>query len=87
MLCFERRREVGAGRFSRVCRGSLELQCARPESRGFFNISTHLVWMLAGARIPARVVNEPYDSLNFASTILSFTDHQPPLPYRLVTLR
>lgn len=39
----------------------------------FFRISTHSVWMLSGAGIPARVVTEPYDSLNFASTVLSLT--------------
>ena len=54
---------------------------------GFFRISTHSVWMLAGAGIPASVVSDPYDSLNFASTILSLTGHQPPMPDRVVTLQ
>ncbi len=36
----------------------------------FFRISTHSVWMMAGAGVPAQVVTEPYDSLNFASTLL-----------------
>jgi hypothetical protein len=54
---------------------------------GFFRISTHSVWMLAGAGIPASVVSDPYDSLNFASTILSLTGRQPPMPDRVVTLQ
>jgi hypothetical protein len=54
---------------------------------GFFRISTHSVWMLAGAGIPVRVVSEPCDSLNFASTILSLTGHKPPMPDRVVTLQ
>lgn len=39
----------------------------------FFRISTHSVWMMTGAGIPVRDVDEPYDSLDFASTILRFT--------------
>jgi Type I phosphodiesterase / nucleotide pyrophosphatase len=53
---------------------------------GFFRISTHSVWMLSGAGIPARVVTEPCDSLNFASTVLSLTGQKPPMPDRVVTL-
>ena len=53
----------------------------------FFRISPHSVWMLAGAGIPARRVTEPYDSLNFAPTILSLTGHQPPMPDRVVALQ
>jgi hypothetical protein len=34
-----------------------------------------------------RVVSEPYDSLNFASTILILTGHKPPMPDRVVTLQ
>jgi len=54
---------------------------------GFFRISTHSVWMLAGAGIPAKVVTEPYDSLNFASTLLSLTGQKPPMPDRVVSLQ
>jgi hypothetical protein len=53
----------------------------------FFRISTHSVWMLAGPGIPATVVTEPYDSLNFASTMLSLAGHEAPMPDRVVTLR
>jgi hypothetical protein len=53
----------------------------------FFRISTHSVWMLAGAGIPVKVVQEPYDSLNFASTILSLTGRKPPMPDRVVTIQ
>jgi hypothetical protein len=52
----------------------------------FFRISTHSVWMLSGAGIPARVLTEPYDRLNFASTILSLTGRKPPMQDRVVTL-
>jgi hypothetical protein len=53
----------------------------------FLRISTHSVWMIEGAGIPTRVVDEPCDSLNFASTILSLTGHNPPMPDRVVTLQ
>jgi predicted AlkP superfamily pyrophosphatase or phosphodiesterase len=52
----------------------------------FFRISTHSVWMLSGAGIPTRVVTEPYDSLNFASTVLSLTGQKPPMTDRVVSL-
>jgi len=54
---------------------------------GVFRISTHSVWMFAGAGIPPSVVSEPYDSLSFASTILSLTGHEPPMPDRVVALQ
>lgn len=54
---------------------------------GFFRISTHSVWMMAGAGIPNEIVNEPYDTLNFASTLLSLLGRTPPLPDRAVTLQ
>jgi hypothetical protein len=52
----------------------------------FLRISTHSVWMLSGAGVPTEVVTEPYDSLNFASTVLSLTGHKPPMTDRVVTL-
>jgi len=51
---------------------------------GFFRISTHSVWMMAGAGLPTKVINAPYDSLNFASTVLTLLDHTPPMPDRAV---
>ena len=51
----------------------------------FFRISTHSVWMLAGAEVPVGVLTEPYDSLNFAPTLLSLTRHRFPMPDRVVT--
>ncbi len=51
---------------------------------GFFRISTHSVWMMAGPGIPAKPVVEPYDSLNFASTILSLLGKKLPMPDRVV---
>lgn len=51
---------------------------------GFFRISTHSVWMMAGAGLSTEVIDEPYDSLNFASTVLQLLGHTPPMPERAV---
>ncbi len=53
----------------------------------FFRISTHSVWMMAGGDLPVRQIDEPYDSLNFASTVLSLLGRTPPMPERVVSLR
>ncbi len=53
----------------------------------FFRISTHSVWMMAGAGLPKRHVMEPYDSLHFASTILSLVGKSAPLPDHVVHLQ
>lgn len=53
----------------------------------FFRISTHSVWIMAGAGIPTRQIDAPYDSLNFASTILSLLGKTPPMPDRVVSLQ
>ncbi len=53
----------------------------------FFRISTHSVWMMAGANIPVRTIEEPYDSLNFASTVLNLLNKPVPMPERVVSLR
>jgi hypothetical protein len=53
----------------------------------FFRISTHSVWMMAGAGIPVEDLDEPYDSLSFASTILSLAGHTAPLPNRAVPMQ
>ena len=53
----------------------------------FFRIATHSVWMMSGAGIPVRSVTEPYDSLNFASTVLSILNRPAPMPDRVVDLR
>jgi hypothetical protein len=43
--------------------------------------------MMAGAGVPApSVINDPYDSLNFANTLLKLVGKAPPLPDRVVTL-
>ncbi len=52
----------------------------------FFRISTHSVWMMAGAGVPVEIVNQPYDSLNFASTVLKLLGRNPPMPDRVVAL-
>ncbi len=52
----------------------------------FFRISTHSVWMMAGAGIPTQVIAAPYDSLNFASTILNLVGRTPPMPDRVVSV-
>lgn len=54
---------------------------------GFLRISTHSVWMMAGEGLPQEQIDHPYDSLNFASTILSLLGHTPPMPDRVVDLR
>jgi hypothetical protein len=54
---------------------------------GFLRISTHSVWMMAGAGAPAaQRVSRAYDSLNFASTILHLLGKSAPMPDRIVPL-
>lgn len=53
----------------------------------FFRISTHSVWALAGAGVPKQHIQEPYDSLNFASTVLSLAGKAAPMPGRVVPLQ
>ncbi len=53
----------------------------------FLRISTHSVWMMAGAGMSAVRIKEPYDSLNFASTVLSLLGKTPPMPERVVRLQ
>jgi hypothetical protein len=53
----------------------------------FLRISTHSVWMLAGAGVPVRTIEEPYDSLNFASTLLHLLNRPAPMPDRIVNLQ
>jgi hypothetical protein len=53
----------------------------------FFRISTHSVWMMAGKGIPeGKKVEQPYDSLNFGSTVLQIVGKPAPLPERVVTV-
>ena len=54
----------------------------------FLRISTHSVWMMAGAGIAAgKQVEVPCDSLNFASTILKLMGRPAPLPERAISLQ
>lgn len=54
----------------------------------FLRISTHSVWMMAGPGVPAhRLIETPYDSLNFASTVLFLAHKTPPMPDRVVQLQ
>jgi hypothetical protein len=53
----------------------------------FLRISTHSVWMVAGAGTPVRRVEQPYDSLNFASSVLHWLGKPVPMPDRVVSLR
>ncbi|MDQ2843228.1 MAG: hypothetical protein M3Y72_19760 [Acidobacteriota bacterium] len=53
----------------------------------FLRISTHSVWMMAGAGMPTQQIDHPYDSLNFASTLLDLLGKAPPMPERVVNLR
>lgn len=52
----------------------------------FFRISTHSVWMMAGAGLPAETITQPYDSLNFASTVLNLLGRVPPMEERVVRI-
>jgi hypothetical protein len=52
----------------------------------FLRISTHSVWMMAGAGLPARRIEDPYDTLSFASTVLSLLGRKAPMPDRVVKL-
>ena len=92
MLRYERRRrELVQADFHVFAANHWNFNVRFPNPGGnhgsFFRISTHSVWMLAGAGIPTKVVQEPYDSLNFASTILSLTGRKPPMPDRVVTIQ
>ena len=54
---------------------------------GFLRISTHSVWMMAGANVPrGEHIRTPYDSLNFASTLLHQLGRPAPMPDRVVDL-
>ena len=54
----------------------------------FLRISTHSVWMMSGAGVAAkRTVTAPYDSLNFASTLLQLEGKPAPMPDRVVPLQ
>ncbi len=53
---------------------------------GFFRISTQSVWMMAGAGLPAQRIETPYDSLNFANTLLHLLGRVPPMTDRVVQL-
>jgi len=53
----------------------------------FFRISTHAVWMVAGAGIPQKNIDAPYDGLDFTSTMLSILGKPVPLPERVVPLK
>jgi len=54
----------------------------------FLRISTHSVWMMAGPGIPPHQrIETPYDTLNFASTVLSLVHKTPPMPDKVVPLQ
>ncbi len=91
LLRFERhRRELVQADFHIFAADHWNFNSRSPNPGGnhgsFFRISTHSVWMMAGAGIPVRELDEPYDSLNFA-TILSLAGHTAPLPNRAVSMR
>jgi hypothetical protein len=52
----------------------------------FLRISTHSVWMMAGPGIPVQRIEQPYDSLNFASTLLNYLGREAPMPDRVVSV-
>lgn len=92
LLRYERRRrELVAPDFEVFAADHWNFNVRFPNPGGnhgaFFRISTHSVWMMAGSGIPARIVDEPYDSLNFASTVLNLLGRTPPMPDRVVSLQ
>jgi hypothetical protein len=92
LLRFERRRrELVQADFSVFASDHWNFNVRFPNAGGnhgaFFRISTHSVWMLAGAGVPAKQVTEPYDSLNFANTILAIMGRTPPMPDKVVHLQ
>lgn len=55
---------------------------------GFLRISTHSVWMMAGADVASQKrMDRAYDSLNFASTILHMLGKPVPMPGRVVPVQ
>jgi hypothetical protein len=53
----------------------------------FLRISTHSVWMMSGAGVPRGAhIENPYDSLNFASTIWRLLGFAPPLADRAISV-
>jgi hypothetical protein len=50
----------------------------------FLRISTHSVWMMSGAGLEARHIADPYDSLNFAPTLLDLLGRKTEAPERVV---
>jgi hypothetical protein len=53
----------------------------------FLRISTHSVWMMAGAGVPsAKRIEKAYDSLNFASTVLQLLGKPVPMADRVVSV-
>jgi hypothetical protein len=53
----------------------------------FFRISTHAVWMVAGAGVARKMIDAPYDGLDFASTMLAILGKPVPMPERVVPLK
>lgn len=91
LLRFERRRrELVQADFEVFAADHWNFNVRNPNPGGnhgaFFRISTHSVWMMAGPDVPIQSVEEPYDSLNFASTVMSLMGRTPPMPGRVVSL-
>jgi Type I phosphodiesterase / nucleotide pyrophosphatase len=53
----------------------------------FLRISTHSVWMMAGAGLASGVhYTDPVDTLYFGSTVLHIVGKEPPMPKRVLAL-
>lgn len=92
LLRFERRRrELVQADFHIFAADHWNFNARFPNPGGnhgsFLRISMHSVWMLAGAGVPEKRIEEPYDSLNFASTLFNLIGRTPPMPDRVVSLR
>jgi hypothetical protein len=91
MLRYEkRRRDLVAADFHIFAADHWNFNVRFPNAGGnhgaFFRISTHAVWMVAGQGIPAKRIDEPYDGLNFASTMLSILGKPVPMADRVVAI-
>ncbi len=92
ILSFERRRrELVQADFHIFASDHWNFNVRFPNPGGnhgsFLRTSTHSVWMLAGAGVPVEKIAEPYDSLNFPSTILDLVGSRAPMPEKIVELQ
>jgi hypothetical protein len=89
MLRFERRRrELVQADFHVFAADHWNFNVRFPNAGGnhgsFLRISTHSVWMMAGGGLRPQKIEEPHETLNFASTVLSLLGRTPPMPNEVI---